>query len=211
MLFDKKSDGALINFRQLNKATKFYSEPVRNPEYIYVKLNSKKFLTKLDFCKGYWQVPKKDSDKENTAFSTSCGLFHFKRMSFGLVNAGATYCQTMRKLLEGIPCVDSYVDDVLIHTSSRAEHLSILRQVFGCIKATNLTVKPLKCNVGEDSIGFIGHNVKFGFLHTQQDNVEKVMKADIPKNKNSNPSFPWISGILLPILAKLCKYIRPSN
>ena len=47
-----------------------------------------------------------DEDKEKTAFSTSRGLFQFRRMPFGLVNAGATYCRMMRKLLDGIPCVD---------------------------------------------------------------------------------------------------------
>ena len=68
-----------------------------------------------------------DEDKDNTAFSTSRGLFQFRRMAFGLVNAGATYCRMIRKLLDGIPCVDSYVDDVLIHTYSWSEHMVILR------------------------------------------------------------------------------------
>ena len=92
-LFVKKSDGSLrpvIDFRQLNKATQFDAEPIwglPNPEDIFVKLESKKYFSKLDFCKGYWQLPMRDEDKEKTAFSTSRGLFQFRRMPFGLVNA----------------------------------------------------------------------------------------------------------------------------
>ena len=54
LLFVKKSDGSLrpvIDFRQLNKATQFDAEPIPNPENIFVKLESKKYFSKLDFCK----------------------------------------------------------------------------------------------------------------------------------------------------------------
>ena len=82
----------MIDFRQLNKATQFDAKPIPNPENIFVKLEFKKYFSKLDFCKGYWQLPMRDKDKEKTVFSTSRGLFQFRRMPFGLVNAGATYC-----------------------------------------------------------------------------------------------------------------------
>ena len=104
LLFVKKSDGSLrpvIDFRQLNKATQFVAEPIPNPENIFVKLESKMYFSKLDFCKGYWQLPMRDEYKEKIAFSTSRGLFQFRRMPFGLVSAGATYCRMMRKLLDG--------------------------------------------------------------------------------------------------------------
>ena len=197
LLFVKKSDGSLrpvIDFRQLNKATQFDAEPIPNPENIFVKLESKKYFSKLDFCKGYWQLPMSDEDKEKTAFSTSRGLFQFRRMPFGLVNAGATYCRIMRKLLDAIPCVDSYIDDVLIHTSSWSEHMVILRQVFNRIKDAGLTVKPSKCYIGEDSIGFIGHDIRNGCLQTQPDKVDKVLNAEIPKTKTQIRAFLGLVG-----------------
>ena len=75
LLLIKKSDGSFrpcIDFRQLNKATKFDSEPIPNREDIYVKLNSKKYFTKIDCCKGYWQILMSDEDREKNSF------FHFK-------------------------------------------------------------------------------------------------------------------------------------
>ena len=197
LLLVKKSDGSFrpcIDFRKLNKATKFDSEPIPNPEDIYVKLNSKKYFTKIDCCKGYWQILMNDEDRKKTAFSTSKGLFHFKRMPFGLVNAGATYCRMMRKLLSDIDCVDSYVDDILVHTSTWEEYLSILHQLFDRIKLSGLTLKPTKCYIGEKSVGFIGHDVKQNFLSTQQDKVVKVLNAPIPKTKTKIRAFLGLVG-----------------
>ena len=71
-----------------------------------------------------------DEDRKKNAFSTSKGLFHFKRLLFGLVNAGATYCRMMRKLLSDIDCVNRFVDDILVHTSTWKEHLVILPSTF---------------------------------------------------------------------------------
>ena len=76
MLLVKKSDGTyrpVIDYWSINKVTKFDGEPIPNPEYIFAKLGSARYLTKLDFTKGYWQIPKKKSDREITAFSTSLG------------------------------------------------------------------------------------------------------------------------------------------
>ena len=96
LLLVRKSAGSnrpVVDFRLLNKATVFNAEPMPNPEAIFASLSGDKFFSKLDFTKGYWQIPMKDEDKEKTAFSSSLGLLQFRRMPFGLVNAGATYIQ----------------------------------------------------------------------------------------------------------------------
>ena len=53
----------------------------------------------------------KKEDREKTAFYALRGLFHFRVMPFGFVNAGASYGRMMRMVLERLDHVDSYVDD----------------------------------------------------------------------------------------------------
>lgn len=48
-------------------------------------------------------------------------------MPFVLVNASASYSRLMRKLLEGMQCVDNFIDDVIIYTSTFQEHFSVLQ------------------------------------------------------------------------------------
>lgn len=74
-----------------------------------------------------------------------------------------------------------------MHTSSWSEHLSITRQVLDRVKSTGLTVKSSKCYVGDISVGFI--DIKQGFLFTQQDTDEKLLKPPIPRTTTQIRAF----------------------
>ena len=79
-------------------------------------------MTKIDLSKGYWQVPMEDENKPLTAFSTPSGLFQFRTMPFGLVNAPATFSRLMRKLLYGMTCVENFIDDIIIFAETWEEY-----------------------------------------------------------------------------------------
>ena len=57
-------------------------------EDIMVNMNQAKYYTKLDLCKGYWQIPMCKADIEKTAFIKQDEHCEFTRMPFGLVNSG---------------------------------------------------------------------------------------------------------------------------
>ena len=68
--------------------TEFDAEPMPNMEEVINRMSGHKFVTKMDCCKGYWQVGLPDNCKHLTAFETPKELFQFKTMPFGLVNSG---------------------------------------------------------------------------------------------------------------------------
>ena len=114
-----KKDGSVrfcIDFQKLNKVTEFDAEPMPNMEEVINRMSGHRYFTKMDPCKGYWQVPLSDHCKVLTAFETPKGLFQFKTMPFCLVNSGATFCRMIRRILDGVPNVDSFVDDMWIFT-----------------------------------------------------------------------------------------------
>ena len=89
-----KKDGSVqfcIDFQKLNKVTEFDAEPMPNMEEVIKRMSGHKFFTKMDSCKGYWQVGLPDNCKHLTAFETPKGLFQFKTMPFGLVNSGLRF------------------------------------------------------------------------------------------------------------------------
>ena len=104
--------------------TIFDAEPMPNVDDIYARLAPAHYFSKLDFCKGYWQIPMSDEDKPKTTFSTPLGVHQFTRMPFGLQNAGATYGRMMRKVLDGMQQTDNFVDDVLSFTVGKATYRS---------------------------------------------------------------------------------------
>lgn len=79
---------------------------------------------------GSWQLPLGQSSKEITAFQTPMGLFQCSVMPFGLVNASASFSRLMRKLLEGMQCIDNFIDDVISFTRTFREHVCVIKDFF---------------------------------------------------------------------------------
>ncbi|XP_061729160.1 uncharacterized protein LOC133534087 [Cydia pomonella] len=75
-------------------------------------------------------IPLDDLSKEKTAFGLAGkGLFQFKVMPFGLCNASQTQQRLMDKLLppEHEGKIFTYLDDIVISSSTFEEHLASLR------------------------------------------------------------------------------------
>ena len=193
----KKPDGSTrvcVDYRKLNQVTVFDPEPIPSAEEIFVKLAGDKFFSKFDLTKGYWQVPMREEDKDLTTFICHQGLFRFKVMPFGLVNAPATFSRIMRRLLRDSHSLDNYLDDVLAHTGEWLAHLTTLRNFFDRVKEANLTLRPTKCEIGEFDITFLGHRVAEGELRPKLETVEKVLQAPRPCNKKQLRAFLGLVG-----------------
>lgn len=70
----------------------------------------------LDAYKGYHQILMAEEDAEKTAFVTDIGVFCYKKMPFGLKNAGATYQRMMDRVFKDQigRNLEVYVDDMVI-------------------------------------------------------------------------------------------------
>ena len=158
----EKPDGTkrvCVDYRRLNCVTVFDPEPMPTAEEIFAKLSGDRFLSKFDLSKGYWQVPVREQDRDFTTFICHRGLFRFRVMPFGLVNAPATFSRLMRRVLRNTQSTDNYLDDVLAHTPDWPRHLAALRHFFECIRKANLTLRPSKCEIGETTVSFLGHTL----------------------------------------------------
>lgn len=176
-------------FKKLNKITVFDAEPIGNPEEIFVKMAKGKYFTKIDLSKGYWQIKVKPSCQHLTAFITSEGLFSFKRMPFGLVNAGATFCRMMRLLLRGIRNTDNFVDDIIIHTETWNRHVEVLRQLLQRLRYAKLTIRPTKCTIAVSQVGFLGHIIGNGVVQPSPEKVISIQNCKRPNTKKQVRSF----------------------
>ena len=115
-------------------------------------------------------------------------------MPFGLVNAPAIFSRMMRILLQDVANVTNFIDDILIHTSTWAEHIKVLEQVLRRLKDAGLTARPTKCLIGYTKLEFLGHRVGQGLLEPLSEKVNKVQDAPRPKTKKQLRSFLGLTG-----------------
>ena len=104
-----------IDFRQLNPRSSFDAYPMPRLEDLLERLGKAQFVTTLDLCKGYWQVPLAEGVKPYTAFRTPQGLYQFTVMPFGLQGAPACFQRLMDRVLDGTDSfAAAYLDDVVV-------------------------------------------------------------------------------------------------
>uniref|UniRef100_A0A2N9GSG2 RNA-directed DNA polymerase n=1 Tax=Fagus sylvatica TaxID=28930 RepID=A0A2N9GSG2_FAGSY len=117
----------------------------------------------MDGFSGYNQIRMSTRDAEKTAFRTPIGNFYYTVMPFGLKNAGATYQRTMTAMFHDMMHkeIEDYVDDIVVKSKKREDHLRILRKVFDRCRLYKLKMNPLKCAFGVSAgkfLGFLVHN-----------------------------------------------------
>ena len=71
----------------------------------------------LDGFSGYNQVLVHPDDQLKTTFITKCGTYTYRKMPFGLINAGATFQRAMDIAFKGLvnKSVVIYLDDVTVY------------------------------------------------------------------------------------------------
>ncbi|GFR70659.1 zinc finger protein [Elysia marginata] len=206
----KKKDGSnsvCIDYRRLNKNTTFDPQPMITPADVFQGMEKNQYFSKLDLSKGYWQIPVRKEDIPKTAFVTMDCHYEFLRMSFGMMNSGATLTRVVKKLLCGMNNVVDYIDDLLVHTETWEAHVETLAELFRRLREANFTVRPVKCVLGSSTIDFVGHRLGQGTISLQDENVEKVRNAPRPKTKKEVRAFLGLVGYykeFVPNFAAIC-------
>ena len=179
---------------------------------LFRRLNGKKYLSKVDLTqrltlpKGYCQIPVALEDVYKTPFMTPDGQYEFKRMPFGMVNSGATLVRGLRKILEGIPTVESYIDNIVIYSDSWEDHLRMLKELFGRLRKARITARPTNCLLGGSRMEFLGQQVVDDVITPSRDNLEQVRSNPRPTSKKQVRSFLGLAGYYrdhIPAFAKI--------
>ena len=89
-----------VDYRRLNAMTVRQNNPLPVIDDLLVNVSKGQVYTQVDLYSGFWQIPMREEDKPKTAFTTPRGLFQWKVMPFGLMNAPATFQSYMEKVLE---------------------------------------------------------------------------------------------------------------
>ncbi|XP_074323397.1 uncharacterized protein LOC141685929 [Apium graveolens] len=116
-------------------------------------------LSFMDGFSGYNHIKMHKYDTPKVSFITNFGVFCYLIMDFGLKNVGATYQRLVIKIFARLieKTMKVYVDDMLVKSLSKADHINHLREAFEVLRHHKMMLNPIKCAFGVGSGKFLGH------------------------------------------------------
>ncbi|GJT30594.1 putative reverse transcriptase domain-containing protein [Tanacetum coccineum] len=155
---------------------------------------SRRFIRIPPLRSGYHQLRVHEDDIPKTAFRTHYRHFEFTLMPFGQTNAPAIFIDLMNRVCR--PYLDKFVivfiDDILIYSKTREEHVEHLRLVLELLRKEKLYAKFSKCEFWLREVQFLRHVINGNEIHVDPSKIgavknQKALRTPFEKYK----AFDW--------------------
>ena len=120
--------------------------------------------------------------------------------------APSIFQRVMENLLQGIPWVSIYLDDILITGPTNAEHLATLNKV---LKAAGFRLKQQKCAFLLPAVEYLGHKISAKGIQPTEEKVRAIKEAPSPSDKAKLRSFLELVNYYVQFLPHLASVLAP--
>ena len=213
-LIVRKKDGTprvVIDYRGLNEITVKNGYPLPLMDELFDRVHGAKWFSKLDLRTGFHQIRLADEDTGKTAFRTRYGSYEYLVLPMGLCNAPGTFMQlmndTFRDMLDKSVLV--FLDDILVFSRTKEEHMGHLREVLSKLKAAQLYAKLSKCEFMLPEVEFLGHRLGANGLSVSPDKISAVRDWPAPSNVSEVRSFLGLAGFYRRFVKDFSKIALP--
>ena len=121
-------------------------------------------FSKLDLSQAS-QLPLDPDSKMFTTINTDKGLFQFERLPFGISIAPSIFQHLVENLLQSLPNVCAYIDNILVSGIGEADHMQKLEHFLSQLSSAGITLKQSKCSFAATSVEYLGHIIDCTGLH----------------------------------------------
>ncbi|KAL0439075.1 UNVERIFIED_CONTAM: Transposon Tf2-12 polyprotein [Sesamum latifolium] len=184
----KKKNGQIricVDFRDLNKICPKDDFPLPIIELMVDATTGHEALSFMDRLSGYNQIRMLPKDEEYTAFRTPKGIYCYK--------------------------VECYIDDLVVKTKKREEHLTDLQMLFNRLRKYNLKMNPLKCAFSVTSGKFLGFIVRHCGIEVDPAKIDTIQKMPPPRNLKELRSLQGNLAFIRRFISNLVGKCQPFN
>ena len=185
--------------------------PLPKPEDLFTSLSGGQKFSKLDLKHAYQQMMLDSDSRKYVTINTHKGLYCYTRLPFGIASAPAIFQRAMDSILQGIPQVLCYLDDILITGASKEDHLRNLEKVLSRLQEYGIRVNANKCVFMQSSVEYLGHIIDCEGLHTSPKKVKAIQEAPTPRNQQELRSFLGLLHYYGKFIQNLATMLHPLN
>ena len=185
--------------------------PLPTPDQLFATLAGGTKFTTLDLSQAYMQLPLEEESKQYVTINTHRGLYRYTRMPFGIASAPAIFQRLMDTVLQGIPNVMCYIDDILVTGKDDEDHLRNLAAVLSRLQDQGFGLCKEKCSFLVDSVDYLGHRINAEGLHAHPDKVAAVVNAPEPRNVSELRALLGMVNYYRKFIANLSSLLQPLN
>ena len=177
------------DFRKLNESIEREHFQIPTFEELTMKVVNPKFFSQLDCRNGFHQVPVSTESQPYLAFSTPFGRYAYTKLPFGISSAPEVFSRSMYSVLEGIPNILIYIDDIILWGTTQEEHDKTLELVLQRLNSAGLALNKQKCQFSVQSISFLGHVWSTSGIHPCPSKVAAIANMPLPDSVTALRTF----------------------
>jgi hypothetical protein len=185
VLIDKKGGSicVCITYRDINKSCPKDNFLTPFVDQIIDDCAGSEIFSLMDGFFIYNQINIAPEDRHKTAFICPWGTFAYRKLPFGLKNAGATFQRAMSYAFLDIKhIVQPYLDDLLTHSLRRVDHPNHLREIFVHCRFYRIRLNPHKCIFCVESDHLLGFIVSRQGIRVDPIKVEAILNLPPPSS-----------------------------
>nr|CAN66315.1 hypothetical protein VITISV_035172 [Vitis vinifera] len=209
-----KKDGKVrvgVDFKDLNKASPKDDFPLPHIDLLVDSTAGHSMLSFMDGFSGYNQILRAPKDMEKTTFIIEWGTYYYKVMPFRLKNAEATYQRAITTLFHDMMHrdIEVYVDDMIVKSRGRVDHLEALERFFERIRKFRLRLNLKKCTFGVTFGKLLGHMVSERGIEVDPDKIKAILDMPVPKTEKEIRGFLGRLQYISRFIARLTDICEP--
>jgi len=200
-----------IDYRKLNAATRKDHFPLMFIDEMLERLANHSFFCYLDGYSGYHQIPIHPEDQSKTTFTCPYGTFAYRRMSFGLCNAPASFQRCMMTIFSNFieNIMEVFMDDFSVYGKNFDQCLENLEKVLQRCKEVDLVLNCEKCHFMVREGIVLDHKISERGIEVDHAKVEVIEQLPPPTNIKAIRSFLGHAGFYRRFIKNFSHIARP--
>lgn len=168
-------------------------------------------FSKIDLAQAYLQMTVRSEDQPILTLNTHLGLFQPTRLMYGVASAPAIFQREISQILQGIPGVSVFLDDVKITGPDDETHVARVQEVLRRFERYNMRVNVNKCDFFADSIQYCGYIIDRKGIRKMEQKIKAINEMPQPKNKEEVRAFVGLVNYYGRFLPDLSTKLYPIN